>query len=211
MQNISYEELDDLLLEGSHAQAYAWEHYDELSARECAHRLYGPYCSGLGAGIPGSLTSKQNRQLTKQTRRKDYHVYELDFEYKLIRMISVVNYGEVEMVYHCFEIEGVRYAVPFRGKSKVLTGCENVVMKYQDDKPVYLGLVKGSYLLAHFYEYITNENVYVTCYSYSPNAMCSAHGYPVEKNAPVGSLASPVEKGTWEEEIRYTVFSEWFK
>ncbi len=216
MRDISYDELDQLLMEGRKATEYAWEHYEDLSARECVFRLYGPYCPGLGAGSPGRLTSKKNRELKKQTRRKNYHIYELSSEYKLIRMIAIRDYTKVEVVYHCFECNGTQYAVPFRGVPlrggrKELANCETEVTRYQDGKPAYLGCVEGEYLLAQFYEYGLSEKVYVTCYAYSRNAMRSVQGYPIDWNSLPGGLASPVEIATWEEDIRYTDFSQWFK
>ena len=211
MRNITYDELDQLLLEGNNARIYAWEHYEDLSARTSEHKLYGPYCPGLGAGIPGSLTSAKNRELKKQTRRKNYHIYELNSDYKLIRMISIVDYTNVEMIYHCFEYNGTQYAIPFRGERKELSNCQNVVIRYRDGLPAYLGFASKAYLLAHFYECCSNSKVLVTCYAYSREARQSVYGLPVDWNALPGEPASPVEIATWEENVRYTDFSQWFK
>ena len=214
MYNATYDELNTLLLEGNKARAYAWNHYEALNARECVYRLYGPYSGGLGAGMPGSLTSKRARQLSKQTRRKDHLIYELDADFKLIRVISIRDYTKIEMIYHCFENLGTLYAIPFRGTNRELSSCQSIVIKYYNNTPSYLGFVSGTsgaHLLAHFYEYPSNETAHVTCYGYSPNAQFTVHGYPVDKTSPVGSLSSPAERGAWEEDIRHTDFSQWFK
>lgn len=214
MYNATYDELDELLLEGNKARAYAWDHYEYLNTRECVYRLYGQYSGGVGAGMPGTLTSKRARQLTKQTRRKDYLIYELDDNIKLIRVISIRDYTKTEMIYHCFEYLGTLYAVPFRGTNKTLTSSQTIVVKYFNNKPSYLGFVSGAsgaHLLAHFYEYPSDETAHVTCYGYSPNAQFTVHGYPVDKTSPIGSLSSPADRGTWVEEIRFTDFSQWLK
>ena len=209
--NLGYRELDWLLLEGKLACEYAWEHYDELVARECAYRLYGPYCHRMGAGIPGSLTSKKERELKKQTRRKDYHIYELDSNYKLIRVISIRDYEKVELIHHCFEYDGTQYSVPFREERKKLFRFEVDVVRYRDGLPVYYGIASCEHLLSHFYEYSKNEKTKVLCYAYGRCMRRTVHGYPVDWDSPIGGLASPVEKGSWEEDVLYTDFSKYFK
>ena len=210
-QNLGYRELDWLILEGKLACEYAWAHYDELVARECAYRLYGPYCYRMGAGIPGSLTPKKKRELKKQTKRKDYHIYELDRNYKLIRVISMCDYTTVELIYHCFECDGTQYSVPFREDRKELFRFEVDVVRYLNGLPVYYGIASCEDIIAHFYEYREDEKVYVTCYGYNRCMKRTVHGYPVDWDSPIGGLASPVEKGSWEEDVLYTDFSKYFK
>lgn len=209
--NLGYRELDMLVLEGKLACEYAWEHYDELVARECVYRLYGPYCSRMGAGIPGSLVSKKKRELKKQTKRKKYHIYELDSNYKLIRVISMRDYTKIELTYHCFECNGTQYGVRFSEDRKELFRFEVDVVRCLDGLPVYYGIASCENIIAHFYEYREDEKVYVTCYGYNRRMKRTVHGYPVDWDSPIGGLASPVEKGSWEEDILYTDFSKYFK
>lgn len=209
--NLGYCELDWLILEGKLALEYAWEHYDELVARECAYRLYGPYCYRTGAGSPGSLTSKRERELKKQTRRKNYLIYELDSNYKLLRVISVRDYKKVELIHHCFECDGTQYGVSFREERKESFGFEVDVVRYRDELPAYYGIASRERILAHFYEYSSNERVNVLCYDYCRSRQSTAYGYPVDWDSPIGGLSSPVDKGSWEEDVRYTDFSKFFE
>ena len=48
-------ELKQLIQDGRDAMQYAWDHYEELVAREAVHILYGPSDYGIGAGIPGKF------------------------------------------------------------------------------------------------------------------------------------------------------------
>lgn len=209
-KEVTYEYLDELLLEGLNAKRYAWDHYEELAGRKAFHKLYGPYCSGMGAGIPGSLTSKRERELKMKTRRKNFYIYELDENYKLIRVISVRDFSTIELIYHCFEVNGTQYGVPFWGSQKVYSRRGATVVKFHNKLPSYFGIVSAPLLLAHFYEYVSEEKVKVYGYSYTPKTEKSIQGVPIDWNSPIGGPASPVEKGEWEEDIRYTDFSQWF-
>ena len=209
--NLGYRELDWLVLEGKLAWEYAWEHYDELVARECVHRLYGPYCYWMGAGMPGHLTSKRARELKKQTRRKDYRIYELDSNYKLIRVISVRDYTKIELIYHCFECDGTQYGVPFRGESKELFKFHAHVIRYRDGLPVYHGMVEHEHIFADFYEYISDEKVKLIEYHYGRHLMTTEYGYPVDWDSPFCGLTSPVQIVTCEQDVRYTDFSKFFE
>lgn len=210
-KNLGYHELDWLILEGKLACEYAWDNYNELVARECVYRLYGPYCSRMGAGIPGSLVSKKKRELKKQTKRKNYHIYELDGNYKLIRVISIRDYTKIELTYHCFEHNGTQYGIRFSEDRKEPFRFEVDIVRYRNGLPAYYGIASCEHLIAHFYEKNTNEKMSVLCYAYCRYMKRTVHGYPVDWDSPIGGLTSPVEKGAWEEDVLYTDFSQYFK
>ena len=71
MIDLTLEDLKQLLLDGRRARQYAWDHYEELAAREAVYTLYGPYAHGTGAAIPWGYTPKRARNLTLKTRRKN--------------------------------------------------------------------------------------------------------------------------------------------
>lgn len=209
--NLGYHELDMLVLEGKLACEYAWEHYDELVARECVHRLYGPYGYRMDAGVPGGPTSKRKHELKKQTRRKDYLIYELDNNYKLIRVISMTDYTKVVLIHHCFECDGTQYGVPFEKEGKELFEFQVNVVRYKEGVPVYYGIVRCENLIADFYEHRQDKKVCGISYVYGRCIKNTVYGYPVDWDSPIGGPASPVEKGTWEGEVLYTDFSQYFK
>lgn len=210
MHEINMEYLDQLILDGRSAAQYAWDHYEELIAREAVYTLYGPKDYGIGAAMPGKFISKRSRKLTKQTRRKDYIIYELDSNYKLLRTILMRNYTEVEHIYHCFELNGIQYACPFYGAQKKVLRKEVLAVGYSDAKPCFLGFLSEHSLVAQFFDYPSHDKMIVTTYSYSKVSKYSSHGYPVDYSAPIGTLNSPVNCGTWEEEMTDTDFSKWF-
>lgn len=210
MHEISVEYLDQLLLDGRSAAQYAWDHYEKLTKREAVYTLYGPSEYGIGAAMPGKFISKRSRELKKQTRRKSYIIYELDSNYKLLRTTLIRNYREIETVYHCFELNGIQYACPFYGTKKKFTRDEVLAVGYSGAQPCFLGFLSEHSLLAQFFDYESHNKMIVTTYSYSTVSKYSSHGYPVDFTAPIGALNSPVNRGTWEEEITDTDFSKWF-
>ena len=210
MYEISIEFLDQLLLDGRSAAQYAWDHYEELTKREAVYTLYDPREYGIGAAMPGKFISKRSRELKKQTRRKNYIIYELDSNYKLLRTTLIRNYTEIETVYHCFELNGIQYACPFYGTKKKFTRDEVLAVGYNGAQPCFLGFLSEHSLLAQFFDYESHDKMIVTTYSYSTVSKYSSHGYPVDFTAPIGAQNSPVNCGTWEEEITDTDFSKWF-
>ena len=211
MIDLTLEDLKQLLLDGRRARQYAWDHYEELAARKHTYTLYGPYASGIGASIPSKLTPKRARILSKKTRRKDFHIYELDDDYKVLRTISVVNYTEIECTYYHFEFEGMIYAYPFRGSTKKMFTDTISALKFSSQKPVFYAEISKNSLFAQFFEYISTEKMLFTEYSYYPNSKYSAYGCPVDPNAPIGAPNSPATKLCTEEVPEYIDFSCWFK
>jgi len=211
MFEIGVDDLHKLLLEGRMAAQYAWEHYDELAARKATYTLYGPYAHYIGAGVPSNLTPKKARKLAKNTRRKDYLIYELDETYKVLRTISVCDYAKTECVYHQFELNGTSYAYPFRGSEKVMYTDSVVACRFLHGKPTYFGIVDKPLLLAQFYEYDSSNEMTVSTYQYWPIAKHTKHGYPVEHNAPIGALNSSVQIHCHKEVCEFVDFAEWFR
>lgn len=211
MYEIGVDGLQKLMNEGRNAVQYAWEHYEELAARKHTYTLYGPYAYHIGAGVPSKMTHKSARKLLKSTRRKDYLVYELDENYKVLRTISVMNHTEVECIFHHFEIGGATYAYPFSGNKKSLYNDEINVIHYSNEKPSYFGLISQGFIFAQFYEYVEPNRMFVSTYRFSPNAKYTRYGYPIDWNAPIGALNSPVDRHEAEEVPEYIDFSCWFK
>lgn len=211
MREISLNELKQFLQKSEEIAHYAWQHYEELVAREKTYTLYGPYDYGIGAAIPGNFIPQRSRKLTKQTRRKHYVIYDLDNDFKLLRAIAVRDYTKVECIYHCFESDGVLYAYSFRGTEKKPFKEEVIAVCNVDQKPQYLAFLDTYRVFIQFFEHISPEKMMVTAYSYTPFSKLSGQGYPVDYSAPIGALNSPVERGYWEEVPAYTDFSQWFR
>ena len=210
MIELTVEDLQQLLSDGNHATEYAWNHYEELAARENAYTLYGPYAYGTGADIPWGYTPKRARALTLKTRRKKYNIYELDDEYKLLRVTQVLD-NEAVNTYHCFELGGIQYACPFRPDRKQIGTGNVIALRYKDGKPYLSAFVSRSALFVHLFQYISQEKVLITEYAYNPNSKYTLHGYLSDNNAPIGTLNSAVQRLCFEEEPMYTDFSQWFK
>lgn len=211
MYNIELTELDRLLEEGREAARYAWGNYEMLSAREKMFTLYGPNTYAIGAGLPGNLVSKSARKLLKKNRRKDFAIYELDDQYKLLRVVHVFDHTRVDCVYHCFELNGAFYAYPFRSTEKAWYKDETVVIHFENEQPTYLGLASRNYLAAEFFEYIGNEKMMMTSITYAPEAKLSYYGYPCDRSVPVGSLSSPAWTGCMEYDVYPIDFARWFE
>jgi len=210
MIELTLEDLKQLLLDGRRARQYAQDHYEELAAREAVYTLYGPYAYNTGAAIPGSYTPKRARNLTLKTRRKEYNIYELDSEYKLLRVRLVLN-SLNNHTYHCFELDGIQYACPFLFNRKEKSRGEVVALNYKDGKPYYYAFLSQHVLYVDFFEYVSQEKALITEYAYNPVSEYTLHGYPTDPEAPIGALNSAATRVCWEEEPVYTDFSQFFK
>ena len=211
MYEIGVEELHQLLLDGLSASRYAIANYDSLAERKCKYTLYGPSCHWLGVSIPSTLIPTRARKLTQKTRRKDYVIYELDESFRILRTIHMLDYTRIDCTYHHFDLNGVHYAYPFRGNGNQRYNGEIAVMKYADDRPVCFGLIRKPLLFMQFYEYTTQNHMTVSTYRYWPTAEYTRHGYPVDKNAPIGAPNSCVQRHCREETPAITDFSRWIK
>ncbi len=210
MIDLSLEDLKQILLEGRRARQYARDHYEELAAREAVYTLYGPYAYGTGAAIPWGFIPKRARDLTLKTRRKKYNIYELDSEYKLLRVRQVFNCAN-DNTYQCFELDGIQYACPFLFNQKENCYSEVIALSYKDGKPYYSGFLAENVLFAHFFEYVSQEKVLITQYAYNPVSKYTLHGYLTDPDAPIGALNAAANRLCWEEEIMFTDFSRWFR
>lgn len=204
-------ELKQLIQDGRDAMQYAWDHYEELVAREAVHILYGPSDYGIGAGIPGKFIPERSRKLLKKTRRKDYIIYELDSEYKLLRTTTMRDYTTAAYVYHCFETNGMQYACAFHSDKKKIYFDEVLAVKHKNGLPCFLGFLRARSLIAEYYEYTVENKASVTAYSYAPFTVIKVNGCTVDPDAPIGAVNSAVEMGRWEIEMNYTDFSRYFK
>lgn len=209
MINLTLEDLKQLLSDGRQAKQYAWDHYEELAAREAVYTLYGPYAYGTGAAIPWSYTPKRARNLTLKTRRKKYNIYELDSNYQLLRVTQVLDSVSTN-TYHCYKLDGVQYACPFVPNRKKEGYGDVLALSYKEGKPYYSAFLSPNVLFAHFFEYISHEKVRITEYAYNPVSEYTLHGYLTDPNAPIGALNSAAQRLCFEEEPMYTDFSQLF-
>ena len=210
MIELTLDDLKQLLLDGRRARQYAWDHYEELAARESTYTLYGPYAYETGAAVPWGYTPKRARNLTLKTRRKKYLIYELDCAYKLMRVRNVFN-SVNDYTYHCFELDGIQYSCPFLFNRKEKS-CGNVVaVSYKDGKPYYCAFLSENVLFVRFCEYVSQGKALMTEYGYNPVSEYTLHGYPTDPEAPIGALNSAAYRVCWEEEPVYTDFSQFFQ
>lgn len=210
MIELTLEDLKQLLLDGRRAAQYAWDHYEELVAREAAYTLYGPYAYETGAAIPGRYTPKRARDLTLKTRRNKYNIYELDSEYKLLRVTQVLDSVSIN-TYHFFELDGIQYACPFLFNRKEKSHGNVVAVSYKDGKPYYHAFLSENVLFVRFCEYVSEGKALMTEYGYNPVSKYTPHGYLTDPDAPIGELNSAATRICWEEETVYTDFSQWFR
>ena len=210
MIDLTLEDLKQLLSDGRHAREYAWNHYEELVAREAVYTLYGPYTYGTGAAIPWGFTPKRARNLSLKTRRKSYIIYELDSEYKLLRTTQVLDSERIN-TYHCIELDGVQYACPFLPDKKSIGFGDVIALTWKDGKPYYSAFLARNVLTVDFFEYVSAERVLITEFSYNPVSKYTLYGYLTDLDAPIGALNSAVNRICFEEEPMYTDFSQWFR
>lgn len=210
MVNLSLDDLKQLLSDGRRARQFAWDHYEELAVREPVHILYGPYTYGTGANIPGGFTPKRTRNLSLKTRRKDYIIYELDSEYKLLRARQVFN-SVNDQTYQCFELDGIQYACPFLFNQKEKSYRDVIALSWKDRKPYYSAFLARNVLIASFFEYVSSEKVLVTEYTYNPVSKYATQGLLTDPDAPIGAPNAAAQRLCYEEEPMYTDFSQWFQ
>ena len=210
MKDLNIEDLKQLLSDGIQARQYAWDHYEELAAREAMYTLYGPYDYGIGAARPGRLVSKSSRTLALKTRKKQHMIYELDSEYKLLRVTQVLDSESIN-IYHCFELNDVQYACPFLPNQKKIGFGDVIAVSYKNGMPYYSAFLARNVLLADFLEFVSSEKVLITAYAYNPVSKYTLHGYLTDLDAPIGALNSAVQRVCYEEEPMYTDFSQWFR
>lgn len=209
MYEIGIAELHQLFLEAREAAKYAREHYDDFTSREHTYTLYGPEAYNLGASVPSSLTPMRARKLLKSTRRKNHVIYELDSEYKVLRTIHMIEYTRTDCTYHHFELNGIQYAYPFRERGNSLYTDKITVLKYKQGRPVYYAIVANNLLFCQFYEYPEATKMMVSTYRYWPKGKATALGLPVDWEAPIGSITSPVDRHCTEETPIEIDFSKW--
>lgn len=210
ISELNIEDLKQMLVAGRRARQYALDHYEELAAREAVYTLYGPYDYRIGAAAPGPIVSKNSRKLAFKTKRKNYLVYELDSDYKLLRVKHVFEQRN-DPIYHCFGLDDIQYACPFKYNQNEVYGTEVIAFVSKDRKPYLHANMTENSLLAEFYEYVSPEKVRVTGYSYHPISNYTVHGHPTDPNAPLGELNSPAQKSAYEEKPLYTDFSKFFE
>lgn len=211
MYEVNTDSLRQLLAEGRTAAKYARNHYDDFASRTHTFTLYGPDAHDIGASVPSNIVPARARKLQKSTRRKNYLRYELDEANKLLRTVHMIDYEKVDCTFHHFNLNGVSYAYPFRGSGNELYNDAIYAIKYSSNQPIYYAVVRSNYLFVQFYEYPTSDQMIVSTYRYSPNAKYSIHGCPIDHNAPIGAINSPVQRHCTEEVPEYIDFSRWFK
>ena len=211
MYELDISDLMKLIYEGRAGADYAWEHRDELIAREHTYTLYGPHATLLGASIPSSLTPAKVRQLKESTRRKNYTIYELDNSCRVLRTIQMINYTKCIDTFHHFEVNGATYAYCFNKYGRPRYHDRILVLKYQNGKPIYYADTTATHIYAEFYEYLELEKLGISCYSMATNATHTQFGYPVDWSAPIGAGNSPVSCHYREETVQYIDFSHWLK
>lgn len=210
MIDLTLDDLKRLLSDGRRARQYAWDHYEELAAREPVYTLYGPYAYGTGADIPGGFIPKRVRNLTLKTRRKKYIVYELDSDYTLLRARQVFN-SVNDKTYQCFELDGIQYACPFLFNQKEKIYGDVIALTWKDEKPYYSAFLAKNVVIASFFEYVSSEKVLITEYTYNPVSKYATQGLLTDPDAPIGAPNAAAQRLCYEEEPMYTDFSQWFR
>lgn len=211
MYEIGIEALHQLYLEAREAATYAREHYEDFASREHAYTLYGPEAHDIGASVPSKLTPIRARKLLKSTRRKKHVIYELGSAYQVLRTIHMIDYTRTDCTYHHFELNGIQYAYPFRERGSGIYTDKITVLKHVDGQPVYYAIVSESLLFAQFYEYPEPNKMVVSTYRYFPTAKFTMYGLPVDWDAPIGAMDSPVQRHCTEETPVDTDFSHWLQ
>lgn len=209
MFEIGYDGLHQLLEECMQSAQYARLHYDELAAQEIEYTLYGPDAHDIAAWVPSKLTPAGARKLLQKTRRKDYMVYSLDKDFNPVRTTHMLNYDWVDCTYYHFKRNGVDYAYPFRGTGSGLYNDTISAVKKENDRYEYYAIASRTLLFVQFYEYLSDEIMEVSTYRYWPTAKYTMHGYPVDRNAPIGALNSPIQRHCYKEAVNSIDFSRW--
>lgn len=208
---ISYDELNKMIADGKMAFDYAWNNYDMLNNRSAAYKLYGSYAPyGIGAVSPSTLVRKTDRVLKKSTKRKQYTLYEFNEDFQIIRTSHIKKNGEIDCTQLHFELNDIQYAVPFAKGEKRFYISDVCATKFREGKPEYFAEIHKTSLTAEFYEYIVDDLVTVTCYSYYPKAKISAFGEPISYDVPYGTPKSPIVLSCFESPIPCMDFSKLF-
>ena len=209
MYKIDIDGLELLMSKGQEGLKYAWEHYDDLAARQHSYVLYGAIEQPLGACIPSNLVPRSCRTLRKKTRRKEYTIYQLDENFRVVRTIDMFNYSRVDDVCHHFVLDDMVFACSFKWGEKKKFDDRIYAYKFKDGKPIFFMDSRKSYLYVEFCEYVSADKMIVTSYSYWPNSEYTQFGYKADRNAPLGALNSPVQWSCREEIPAYIDFSHW--
>ena len=210
MYEIEIEKIQQLMYDARCAAKYARAHYEEFASRTHSYTLYGPDAYDIGASVPSSIVPPRARRLLKTTRRKNYLVYELNENYEILRTIHMLNYTMVDCTYHHFQLDGVHYAYPFRGSGSSMYNDTIYAIRFAENRPVYYAAVSCNLYFGQFFEYPSPDKMQVSTYRYWPTAKRTMHGYPVDRDAPLGALNSPVQRHFKEETPEYIEFSHWF-
>ena len=212
MHQIGIGELHQMLIDARRVADYAQEYCEQLfGSREHTYTLYGPAAYYLGVSIPSQLTPDRARALRKKTRREKYIAYELDSEYKILRTVHIRDHTKAACIFHHFEIDGISYAFPFHGDTFDFPNSDICIMEFANEKPLYYAVASDQLLFVQFYEYISGDKMIVSTYRYWPTAPFTMHGYPVDREAPIGALNSPVQYHCTEEVPHVADFSQWFR
>ena len=211
MVSVNYDILNELIACGNWAYEFAWANYEMLNNRNASYVLYGPPTNYIGVMAAGHLTPARERKVLKQTRRKNYIMYEFDQYFQILRVRHVCNYNQIDCTYHMFEHNGVIYGCPFWQDKKIRYPAKTVAVMYDRDRPVYFAMTSREYLCVDYYEYPQPDRVKTTCYLYLPTCTYSSTGLQISKDAPFGAQNSPVTIDFCEEEYNHIDFSLHFK
>lgn len=206
-----YEELHELIEKGKRAKAYAWEHYEELAAREAVYTLYGPSSVYMGAASPSHLIQANVRKLTHKTRRNQYLKYELDQDYRVIRVISKNPHKYWDYIHHVFELDGVTYGCPFKVIEKRFADTCIEAIYISEGKPRYYAQTTENSIFCEFYEYPTEDSRRNTGYLYSKKCQTTSYQMKPNWDAPFGAPDSPVSVHCYESTPWDLDFSKYFQ
>lgn len=190
--DFGYKDMESMIQRGLVAYDYAWLHYDELNARASCYALFGPPSNHLGVMAAGHLTPSRERKVQATTRRKRYTKYELDENFRVIRIKHIKDYTTVVCTYHLFELDGVTYARAFLGEEKIPYTQQAFAIKHTDGRPDYFAITQKNYLCVDFYEYPKKDLVQTNCYLYLPGGELSLPQYKLSWDVPFGTQNSPV-------------------
>lgn len=210
MIETSYDELHALIQRGIIARDYAWNHYDELAARESMYTLYGPHSVFMGAAAPCHLTPARERVLSTKNRRKKYMKYELDQYFRVVRVASIYPNDSIYCIYHVFELDGVIYGCPFEANKKRFADTRTEAYILSNGKAKYYAQTSENSIFCEFYEYPTDKSRICTGYLYSKNCQLTSYKLPPNWDAPFGAPDSPVSMHCYEDTPWILDFSKYY-
>lgn len=191
--NLRYSDMFRMIDEGQQAFDYIWEHYEELVSRPATYYLYGPKTHYLGILASGHIVPPKERKVHTRVRWKEYCIYELDENFKPIRIKHVNKYQRVHCTYHLFEQDGVIYARGFFEDRKIPISDDLLTIKQINGRTAFFSISKERYLFADYYEYPTEGTVETSSFLFLPGATEKMHNAPVMNwDAPYGASDSPV-------------------